>query len=103
MLDIFTAGGATAGRVNINSKVQPQFYPPGGGVRRSVPLLALLSSVLGSGGSAVANQIYDDSNRVDNYGMNANGSQNGVFDIDRRAVRGAPDGQRGEARPARKR
>jgi hypothetical protein len=85
LLDLFTVGSPTAGRININGFVSPGF--PGTTVRRTVPLKALLSSlssVIANSG-AVANEIYDNTAPVargaDSYGIHgAGGIREGVFD-----------------------
>ena len=63
MLDIFTVGGATAGRININSLIDannPAFVPP---TRRLVPLIALLNKattwLVDPTLTTVAQNIYD--------------------------------------------
>jgi hypothetical protein len=59
MLDLFTVGGATAGRININSAIDayPSFTP----ARRLVPLEALLNNAASwlASPATVAQSIYD--------------------------------------------
>jgi hypothetical protein len=84
MLDLFTvAAPPTAGRININSFINPGF--PNANVRRLVPLKALLNSASGmiapTTVPVLAQQIYDDITRsvgIDTYGMR-NG-RDGIFD-----------------------
>jgi hypothetical protein len=81
MLDLFTVGGGTAGRININSGVIPGFP----NTKRLVPLKALLNNVGTLPVATVAPQIYDDNSttaRADSYGMSeASGSVTlGIFD-----------------------
>ena len=80
MLDMFTVPNAvTAGRININSFMNPAFASVN--TRRLVPLKALLNSISTSPGT-VAQNIYDSvgpaNRKIDTYGMR-NG-RDGIFD-----------------------
>jgi hypothetical protein len=84
LLDLFTIGGGTTGRININGFINPGPLNPRllAGERRQRPLLALLSSMSAViAVPATALNIYNDdvSVRSDTYGM-SDPSGGGIFD-----------------------
>jgi hypothetical protein len=74
LLDLFTIGAGTGGRININSLINPGLSPAVPAQPRLVPLDALLSSVA----AGAAGNIYSDS-RADAYGMQQSANV-GIFD-----------------------
>jgi hypothetical protein len=84
LLDLFTVGIGTGGRININSTINPGLGVPAPATPRLVPLEALLNSMISpSNLKAVAGNIYEDwvndRGSPDRYGMPSNGRY-GVFD-----------------------
>jgi hypothetical protein len=87
LLDLFTVGAGAAGRININSCINPPFAnitAPGPVTQRLVPLKALLSGAGINNIGSVSQSIYEDevSDRgtFDYYGMAPAERRYGIFD-----------------------